>query len=100
MSDVLLTLILPVEIAETVEDLLLSRPDLIRGFTTSHADGHGSIVPLVEPSELVTGHSPRCLVRTVGSESAMRAMLAVISEKLPHTNIYYWLVPVIKAGRL
>lgn len=100
MSDVLLTLILPVDIAEAVEDLLLARPDLVRGFTTSAADGHGSVVPLVEASELVTGHSPRKLIRTVGSELAMRELLAMLRGELPHANIYYWLVPVIEVGRL
>lgn len=98
--DVLLTLILPVDIAEAVEDLLLARPDLVRGFTTSAADGHGSVVPLVEASELVTGHSPRKLIRTVGNETAMRNLMADIRAQLPQANIYYWLVPVIEVGRL
>ena len=100
MSDVLLTLILPVDIAEAVEDLLLARPDLVRGFTTSAADGHGSVVPLVEASELVSGHSPRKLIRTVGNELAMRELLTMLRGELPHANIYYWLVPVIEVGRL
>lgn len=100
MPDVLLNLILPVDITETVEDLLLARPDLVRGFTTSDADGHGSLVPLVETRELVTGHSPRRIVRTVGSETAMRSVLAEIRAAMPQANVYYWLVPVIEAGRL
>ncbi len=100
IPDVLLTLILPVDIAEAVEDLLLARPDLVRGFTTSAADGHSSVVPLVEASELVTGHSPRKLIRTVGNETAMRNLMADIRAQLPQANIYYWLVPVIEVGRL
>jgi hypothetical protein len=59
MADVLLSLTMPNDVAQHVEDLLLSRPDLVRGFTSSHADGHGSSVALVEPGELVAGHSPR-----------------------------------------
>lgn len=100
MPEVLLTLILPMDVLETVEDLLLSRPDLIRGFTTSTADGHGSVVPLYEARDLVSGHSPRCLIRSVGKEESMRAALDELKARLPRANIYYWLVPVIEAGRL
>jgi hypothetical protein len=96
----LLTLVAPNDIAQHVEDLLLTRPDLIRGFTASKADGHGSVVELHEAAELVAGHAPRTLIRTVGPEASMRAVLALLKENLPHTNIYYWLIPVIEAGRL
>ena len=100
MADVLLSLTMPDDVAEHVKDLLLSRPDLVRGFTASHAEGHGSVVPLVAPSELVSGHSPRTQIRAVGLEEDMRAVLAMIKAKLPSTNIFFWLVPVIEMGRL
>ncbi|HSG21318.1 MAG TPA: DUF3240 family protein [Azonexus sp.] len=100
MADVLLSLTLPTDIAEHVEDLLLLRPDLVRGFTASLAEGHGSVVPLVAPSELVSGHSPRIQIRMVGAEENMRAVLALIKAELPSANIFFWLVPVIEMGRL
>jgi len=100
MADVLLSLTMPNDVAQHVEDLLLTRPDLIRGFTASVAEGHGSVVPLVEPAELVSGHSPRTQIRTVGPEDSMRAVLALIKGELPHANIFYWLMPVIEVGRL
>jgi len=46
MADVLLNLLMPDDVAQHVEDLLLSRPDLIIGFTASPAEGHGSAVNL------------------------------------------------------
>ena len=88
------------DIAQHVEDLLLSRPEIVRGFTASHVEGHGAVVPLVEPGELVAGHSPRTQIRTVGPEENMRAVLALIKGELPRANIFYWLVPVIEMGRL
>ncbi len=100
MADVLLSLTLPNDVAQHVEDLLLSRPDLVPGFTSSAAEGHGSVVPLVEPGELVAGHSPRVQIRTVGPEENMRAVLALLKAQLPRTNLFYWLVPVIEMGRL
>ncbi len=100
MSDVLLTLVVPHDVAQEVEDILLTRPDLVRGFTASHAEGHGSLVPLVEPAEQVSGHSPRVQIRTAGPEDAMRAVLVQIKHDLPRANVFYWLTPVIDMGRL
>ena len=100
MADVLLSLTLPNDVAQHVEDLLLSRPDLVRGFTASVAEGHGSVVQLVEPGELVAGHSPRTQIRMVGPEERLRAVLALIKAELPQANVFFWLVPVIEMGRL
>ncbi|NJD24277.1 MAG: DUF3240 domain-containing protein [Betaproteobacteria bacterium] len=100
MTDLLLTLVMPDDLAEHVEDLLLANPDLVRGFTASHADGHGSVVQLNDPAELVAGHAPRTLIRTIGPEDAMRAVLALIRATFPGANIYYWLAPLVEAGKL
>ncbi len=100
MADVLLSLTMPNDVAQHVEDLLLSRPDLVRGFTASLAEGHGSVVPLLEAAEQVSGHSPRRQIRLAGSEEAMRAVLALIKHALPRANVFYWIVPIIEMGRL
>lgn len=100
MADVLLSLTMPDDVAQLVEDLLLSHPDLVRGFTASQAEGHGAVIPLVEPAELVSGHSPRTQIRMVGPEDRMRAVLALIKAELPRANVFFWLVPVIEMGRL
>jgi hypothetical protein len=100
MADVLLSLTMPQNIAQEVEDLLLSRPDLVRGFTATLAEGHGAVIPLVDAAELVSGHSPRTQIRMVGPEDRLRQVLALIKEQLPQANIFFWLVPVIDMGRL
>jgi len=100
MTKVLLTLTMPTDIGQDVEDLLLTRPDLVTGFTTAHVDGHGSVVRLVEASERVRGHAPRVQVQSVGREDAMHEVLALLRRELPQANIYYWLLPVSEAGRL
>ncbi len=100
MSDVLLSLVMPNDLARQVEDLLLSRPDLVRGFTSGAANGHGAVVQLVEPGELVSGHSPRVQIQTAGPEASMRAVLALIKQELPRANVFFWLLPVIEMGRL
>lgn len=100
MSEILLTLIVPADVARQVEDLLLEHPELVSGFTSRPVAGHGSAVQLVEPAELVSGHSPRMQVQTVGEESRMQAVLALLRDRLPHANIFYWLMPVLESGRI
>lgn len=100
MADVLLTLVMPDDVAQHVEDLLLSRPDLVQGFTASYAEGHGSVVELVEASQLVAGHAPRTVIRTVGPEADLRAVIKLIGDELPRAKVFYWLVPIIAMGRL
>lgn len=91
---------MPNDIAQQVEDLLLDNPDLVRGFTASTAEGHGRAIELVEPGELVSGHSPRIQIQTLGPEKQMRQILTLIKTALPRANVFYWLVPVVEMGRL
>lgn len=100
MPDALLTLVMPADIAQQVEDLLLEHPELIGGFTTSAANGHGSSVHLVGPAELVSGHSPRIQIQTVGEPECLRAVLGLLRQRLPRVNLFYWLVPVLECGRI
>lgn len=100
MAELLLSLVVPLEVSEAVEDLLIARGDLVGGFTTSAVDGHGSAIALTSPAEHVAGHSPRTLIRTIGNEEALRQLLGLVKASLPHANIYYWLAPVVEAGRL
>lgn len=100
MSEILLTLVMPDDVAQHVQDVLLSRPDLVAGFTACRAEGHGAGVPLVAPGERVSGHAPRTALQAVGSEDAMRAVLALIKRELPGANVFFWLLPVIDTGRL
>lgn len=100
MSEVLLTLVMPDDVAQHVQDLLLSRPDLVAGFTAYRAEGHGAGVALVAPGERVSGHAPRTGIQAVGSEEGMRALLALIKRELPGAKLFFWLLPAIEVGRL
>ncbi len=100
MPDVLLSLVVPARIAQDVEDLFLAHPELVGGFTTSAVDGHGSAVRLVAPAELVSGHAPRVQLQLVGSLADLQAVLARLRESYPGANLFYWIVPVLEAGRI
>lgn len=97
---VLLTLVMPEDVAQRVEDFLLANGDLVGGYTVDHAEGHGSSVHLVAASELVAGHAPRRVIRTIGPESDLREILVRLKRQLPGANVFYWLVPIIESGRL
>lgn len=100
MSDIMLTLAIPLDIAQQVEDILLEHPELIRGFSTATVAGHGSAVRLLQPADLVSGHAPRREIRTVGEEEKLRAALDLLRRRLPHARIFYWLAPVLECGRI
>lgn len=100
MTNVLLTLSMPNDVAQHVEDLLLSRPDIVHGFTAIQAEGHGSAIPLIEDVERVIGHAPRTVIHMVVPELDQREVLALIQQELPRANIFYWITPVIDEGRL
>lgn len=100
MPDVVLTLVMPTDIAQQMEDLLLEHPELVSGFCVSVVEGHGSSVQLVGPGELVSGHSPRVQIQTVGDPERLQALLSVIRGEYPHANIFFWLVPALEVGRI
>lgn len=100
VPEYLLTLITPVNVAESIEDLLLARSDLVSGFTSIDAHGHGSHLPLLSVHEQVSGHAPRKHIEIICGEPSLRLLLKSLKEALPQSNIYYWLTPVIEKGRL
>jgi hypothetical protein len=50
--------------------------------------------------ELVRGSSPRMCVRIVGSRATADATVALLREELRGANLYYWIVPVLEAGKV
>lgn len=97
---VLLSMVIPVDLERGIEDLLLSLPTMVDGFTSSVADGHGREVELVDLHDMITGHARRSLIRIIGTTENMRLVLDEVKAQLPHANIYYWLVPIIESGKL
>lgn len=96
----LLTLIVPWALHEAVEDLLLAHPELVPGFTSSRTDGHGSEVRLVSAAERVRGHARQMRFQLVAEATAVEQILALLSPRFVGSGIFYWLLPVVEAGRL
>lgn len=100
MSDILLTLIVPVGIAQEVEDVLLAHPEHVRGFIAGAVDGHGASVRLAGAAELVSGHTPRQQIQAVLAPADARAVLERLRADFPQAGVVYWLSPVLELGRL
>lgn len=100
MNKTLLTLIMPDDVAQHIEDMLLQHPQLVQGFTSTRTHGHGTSVPLVAAAELVSGNAPRISIQMIGAEADMRTVLALVKQELPRARVYFWLQPVIEAGYL
>jgi hypothetical protein len=99
-DNVLLTLVIPHPVEDAVLDLLLAHPDLVKGFTTTRGEGHGAAVELLAPAEQVRGSARRLCVRTVGSRATADGIVALLREHLPRANLFYWITPVLDAGRI
>lgn len=100
LQEYLLTLIVPIDVAETVDDLLLARGDLVSGFTSSTAEGHGSRLTLRGAGEHVSGHAPRVQIQAIANEPALRELLLALKALLPRADLHYWLTPVLERGQL
>lgn len=96
----LLTLIVPWALAEAVEDLLLAHPDIVPGFTSNRTDGHGSEVRLVSAAERVRGHAQRMRFQLLADAAELQQIRALLSPRFDGSGIFYWVTPVVEAGRL
>ncbi|HEX5392021.1 MAG TPA: DUF3240 family protein [Rhodocyclaceae bacterium] len=99
-ENVLLTLVVPHAVEDVVLDVLLAHPDTVHGFTTTCGEGHGDGVELLAPVEQVRGSSRRMCIRIVGARETADATVALLREHLSGANLFYWIVPVLEAGRI
>lgn len=97
---VLLTLIAPASLGESVADLLLEAPELVSGFTSSAAAGHGARLHFDAASERVRGRGRRTRFELVLDREGAAALLARLRATLGEANIYYWICPMLECGNL
>ncbi|MCD6673894.1 MAG: DUF3240 family protein [Burkholderiaceae bacterium] len=97
---VLLTLIAPASLGESVADLLLEAPELVSGFTSSAASGHGARLRFEATSERVRGRGRRTRFELVLGRAGAMALLERLRATLGEANIYYWICPMLECGTL
>ena len=98
--DILLTLVAPAALEESLVDLLLAVPDLALGFTTTAADGRGAGIVLETANERVRGRGRRIRIEIALSAGALEPVLAQIREALPDANVFYWVTSLLDCRRL
>lgn len=96
--DQLLRLNIPPSLEEDVVDFLLATPD-IRGFQSSEVRGHGQ-VGAMSVAEQVAGRRRRVQFEIVLDDQTTDALLGRLREAFPLRDVVYWVLPVIRSGRL
>lgn len=96
----LVTLVFPAAIEETVVDLLLEHPEAALGFTLLACEGHGASASLAGNAERVTGRAARRMVQLVMESGASGRLLAELAGKLRGADVHCWRMPLLDAGRL
>ena len=99
-ADTCLNLILPIGLEEAVADLLLAYPEITVSFASFPVEAHGAEVPLLAPSEHVSGHAHRVQMQLVLARSDAETVLAYLRAALPNPSVFYWVTPVLSSGRL
>ncbi|MCO5100818.1 MAG: DUF3240 family protein [Burkholderiaceae bacterium] len=97
---VLLTLVAPASLGESVADLLLEAPEFVSGFTSSAASGHGARLRFEAVSERVRGRGRRTRFELVLGRGDATALLARLRASLGDANVYYWICPMLECGNL
>lgn len=98
--DTCLNLIVPSAIAHDVVELLLAQRDMRISFASAEVSAHGAEIPLLEPSEQVSGQAARVQFQMLLSREQSERLLRQLQKKLPNPRVFYWMTPVLQSGRL
>jgi hypothetical protein len=97
-TEFLLRLNIPPDLEEDIVDLLLANPD-IRGYQSFPIRGHGR-VGAMSIAEQVAGRRDRIQFEIVLDRSVLDSTLQSLKQAFPTPDVIYWVLPVIKSGRL
>ena len=97
-SEYLLRLNIPPGLEEDVVDLLLASGE-ISGYQSYPTRGHGSVGAMTI-AEQVAGRRDRVQFEVVLDSKLLEATLAKLREAFPVRDVVYWVLPVLRSGRL
>ncbi|MEE4218584.1 MAG: DUF3240 family protein [Xanthomonadales bacterium] len=98
MTEFLLRLNIPPGLEEDVVDLLLSS-DEIAGYQSYPIRGHGR-VGAMSVAEQVAGRRDRIQFEIVLDENVLESTLERLKDAFPISDVIYWVLPVLRSGRL
>ncbi len=100
-TSVLLVLNVPLVLEEPVTDFLLSYEGEARpGFTTMRVGGHSSQPGALSAAEQVSGRRRRVQFQVLLSAEDGNRMIDSLAQCFAEADLHYWLVPVLRSGRL
>jgi len=94
----LLRLNVPPNLEEDVVDAFLVAAN-ISGFQSYPTRGHGTVGAMTI-AEQVEGRRNRIQFEVVLGEEYLEGLLDILKEKFPVADIIYWVLPVVRSGRL
>jgi hypothetical protein len=97
-TEYLLRLNVPPGLEEDVVDLLLANPE-IRGYQSYPIRGHGRIGAMTV-AEQVVGRRNRIQFEIVVDSDLLEATLQSLKAQFPTPDVIYWVLPVLRSGRL
>jgi hypothetical protein len=84
---------------ERVIDWLIDRDD-VSGFTTYSAFGHSARHHELTAAEQVSGRQRRVEIRVELRVPVLEGFLAALAARFGGTDLYYYVVPVLRSGHL
>ena len=97
-TEFLLRLNIPPGLEEDIVDLLLANPE-IRGYQSFPIRGHGRVGAMTI-AEQVAGRRDRVQFEIVLDSCVLEATLNSLKEAFPTPDVIYWVLPVLRSGRL
>jgi hypothetical protein len=97
---VVLTLVMPVEVEDSLLETLLEHPELAPGFTTNQVEGQGQRITLIGTAEHVRGRASYCRVQLVIPLADAETLLVILRERFATCRVFFWMVPALASGRL
>jgi hypothetical protein len=97
-AEYLLRINIPPGLEEDFVDLLLATPD-ISGYQSYPTRGHGQ-VGAMSVAEQVAGRRERIQFEIVLDEDRVEALLDELARAYPVKDVIWWLLPVVRSGRL
>ena len=98
-SEILLSIITPPSVEESLVDWLLAR-DEVTGFTSFPVSGHGSSTHSMSLAEQVAGRQRKVLFQIHLPEPQALGLVEGLKRDLSNCGIHYWLTPLLGTGRI
>lgn len=95
-----LTVLVPVDLGDTLLEALLDLRPALPGFTTLFVSGHGERFDGASVRERVRGRIERRMAWLVLPAEDVDRVLQQLRERMPNPDAVWWVEPVERMGRL